>query len=490
LPLAAPLVGAQRPRISCIPPFVTSSGPEALDLCCDQADMNLDDWEQFGLSSILNERADGQWAALQGGLCVPRQNGKTEIFTARELVGLYLLDERLIVHSAHLFDTSLEAFARLLAIIEAHPQFSRRIAKNGVSYAHGREGIKLKSGQRIRFKTRTKDGGRGLTGDLVVLDEAMRIPNESHAAMFPLVAARPHPQVLYGGSSVDQQTMEHGVVFSRVRAAGMRGEPGVLYLEWSAPLEIDKLTPEALLDRRNWLTANPGLGIRITEDYVGKEFTALGPRKFAVERLGVGDWPNPDEDAFRVIDLAQWDNLADAVSFIPESEPVVFALDAQPGGVSAAIAGAGLREDGQPHLGVIQHDRGTAWVVPRMLDLNRKHKPVAIVGDPRGPAGDVVSDLERALGKEITRANLSDQATGFAMFTRRVQQGTLRHLGQPDLRAAIDGADKRDIGDGACAWSRKNSTVDISPLVAATLALWALSSQPAKRYRVINLNKV
>jgi len=34
------------------------------------------------------------------------------------------------------------------------------------------------------------------------------------------------------------------------------------------------------------------------------------------------------------------------------------------------------------------------------------------------------------------------------------------------------------MGDGAWAWSRKNSMADISPLVAATLALWA-ASQPS-----------
>jgi hypothetical protein len=42
---------------------------------------------------------------------------------------------------------------------------------------------------------------------------------------------------------------------------------------------------------------------------------------------------------------------------------------------------------------------------------------------------------------------------------------------QPELSAALAGATKRSLGD-AWAWSRRNSAVDISPLVAATLALW------------------
>jgi hypothetical protein len=54
-----------------------------------------------------------------------------------------------------------------------------------------------------------------------------------------------------------------------------------------------------------------------------------------------------------------------------------------------------------------------------------------------------------------------------------VEQERLRHLGTPEMAAAVGGAAKRPLGD-AWAWSRKNSTVDITPLVASTLALWGV----------------
>jgi hypothetical protein len=63
---------------------------------------------------------------------------------------------------------------------------------------------------------------------------------------------------------------------------------------------------------------------------------------------------------------------------------------------------------------------------------------------------------------------------------------TLRHLGQEELDAAVEGAAKRPMGD-AWLWSRKNSTVDISPLVGCTLALWG-SRTRSKAPQVINLN--
>ena len=61
------------------------------------------------------ERADGKWAAFETALIVPRQNGKGSILEARELAGLFLFGEQLILHSAHEFKTAQEAFRRVLA---------------------------------------------------------------------------------------------------------------------------------------------------------------------------------------------------------------------------------------------------------------------------------------------------------------------------------------------------------------------------------------
>jgi hypothetical protein len=54
-----------------------------------------------------------------------------------------------------------------------------------------------------------------------------------------------------------------------------------------------------------------------------------------------------------------------------------------------------------------------------------------------------------------------------------VRDDNLRHLGSQELRDAVLGAKQRDVGD-AWAWSRKNSSVNIAPLVAVTLGLGAV----------------
>src|SRR5262245_20211812 len=57
------------------------------------------------------------------------------------------------------------------------------------------------------------------------------------------------------------------------------------------------------------------------------------------------------------------------------------------------------------------------------------------------------------------------------------ENAALQHLDQPMLNAAVEGARRRDLGDGGWTWARKATTVDLSPLVAVTLAAWGYSTR-------------
>jgi hypothetical protein len=65
----------------------------------------------------------------------------------------------------------------------------------------------------------------------------------------------------------------------------------------------------------------------------------------------------------------------------------------------------------------------------------------------------------------------------------------LRHLGQTPLDVALAGASQRHYGE-LWLWSRKDLTTDMSPLVAATLALGGLldpDGEPDVPVRVMSL---
>ncbi len=85
-----------------MPPAVSSAGLEAVELAAS-AGLHLDRWQSELLVGALGERADGRWAAFEVGLVVGRQNGKGSVLEARELAGIFLFGEELILHSAHEF---------------------------------------------------------------------------------------------------------------------------------------------------------------------------------------------------------------------------------------------------------------------------------------------------------------------------------------------------------------------------------------------------
>ena len=87
------------------------------------------------------------------------------------------------------------------------------------------------------------------------------------------------------------------------------------------------------------------------------------------------------------------------------------------------------------------------------------------------PVGGHRQGIDEA-GITVKRMDSGDYGKACGLFVDCVGEKTLRHLGQEELDAAIRGAKARPLVD-RWAWSRTKSTVNISPLVAATLALWS-----------------
>lgn len=494
--------GNQLPRYYSVPPYASSSGQEAVDLAL-LAGLDLDPWQQLVLRESLGESADWKcskctyrarkplpclqhphdrlihpWTAFEIGLVVARQNGKSEILVARMLAGAFLLGEQLQIYSAHQFDTAMEVFHRLVAVVENAPELVRKVRLNRGkvgTYSHGSEGITLKSGARIRFKARTSGGGRGFSCDNLMLDEAMILPEAFLGTTIPTLSARANPQIWLAGSAVDQTVHEYGVVLAKRRERGMTGTDRTLaYFEWSAagedPEQVDR---DALDDPAVWAQANPGLGIRIAEEYIGGERVAMGIRNFAVERLGIGDWPDTSDEAGRVIPSSWWKPLA----CNDESQSIegvrTFAVDVNPDRTHGAITVAGLRPDEDWHLAVVDHREGTDWIVARCVELKTAFGRARFVVDKNGPAGTLLAEMKRKRVRVI-EASAAEYAQACQEFYDSVKDQTVRYPDpQPELSDALAGAKQGTMGD-AWKWSRKNSTSsDITPLVAGSLALWA-----------------
>jgi phage terminase large subunit-like protein len=448
LSASSDLWGSQEPRFCSVPSADATLGPQAVQFAAE-AGLFLDPWQQMVLKGTMGLVPGGKWAARNVGLLVPRQNGKGSVLEARELFGMFALNEPLIIHSAHRFDTSQEHFLRMRNLIEANPDLDRHIAN--VYTANGKESITLKNGCRLKFKARTISGsGRGFSSDLLILDEAMILPEQAVAAMRPTMITRKNPQTWYTSSAGTPESTALWRLVQRGRDKAKR----LAYFEWGCALGVD------VEDRSEWAAANPGLGHRLPLSELEDEFDNLTPEDFAREHLGI--W---DEQADNPLALA-WGALVEPN---PIDGPPMYALEVAEDRKWSCVAAAGDCPSGT-YVEYGAYQKGTGWVLPWFKELASRRR-VRVVVQPSSPAGSLIADLEEAQ-IEVIKASTQDYAQACGdFFDGVVDRGDVRHGGQEALDIAVGSAVTKRSAD-AWVWDRRNPKTDISPLAAVTLAAW------------------
>jgi hypothetical protein len=462
-------LAVEQPRVLHLPKFGPSAGEDAIGQAA-AAGLHLDPWQQYVLRQSLGERPDGRWAAFEVGLVVARQQGKGSVLEARELAGLLHFGEKLVMHTAHELKTSMEHFRRLMALFDASDDLRKRVKR--VTRGNGKEGLEMVNGARLHCIARSKGSGRGFSGDLVVLDEAYALTAAQMEATMPTMLARDNAQVWYT-SSPPLDPVSGEVLMKVKRRAETGGEERLAWFDYGLPGCLDNLRDVDLDDRTNWYAALPSLrsGRVREENVVAMRRILPTDQGFAREILGI--WPPDLSAGFAVISAQAWQDARDPASQL-DGTPA-FAVDVAPDRSRASIGVAGRREDGLTHVEVVESRPGTGWVVPRLVQLRDRWKPCAIVFDPGSPGGSLIADAEAA-GLELVRTGTRDVAQAYGMFVDGVCDAdeaarVVRHLGQAELDAAVSGAARRSIGDGH-AWDRRGTTTDLTPLVAATNAMW------------------
>ncbi|MFE1925805.1 terminase [Streptomyces asoensis] len=463
--------------------FRSPSGQEAVELAED-AGLVLDPWQQLGLHHSLAEDDEGRWTSFEVVQNVTRQNGKGGYLEARQIAGVMLFGDQLVVHTAHEFKTARESFRRLDNLISGSYALSRRVKR--VQRAHGEEGFEFHNGARILFLARTGSSGRGFSGDLVIMDEAMALRAAPIGALLPIMSARRNPQLVYTCSAgIGQESEQLALLRARALAKGERPDESLTYLEWSGVLhtrecprdEGGRIVCDEHDDRadvRTWQRTNPALGIRIRVQAVRRELATMRADLFDRERLGIGDYPAQAEESWQVIEEATWRALKVRQSRL--ADPVAFSIDTTPERTWSAISVAGGTEGDSRHVEVVEHRPGTDWVVERAAELDEKWQPCVWVIDEGGPAGSLAPLLRKKLagrGRDhlVVAPKVRELTQACGQFYDRTQSQGLEHLDQAPMATALSGATKRDVGD-AWLWSRRNDGVDVSPLVAGTYALW------------------
>lgn len=433
------------------------------------AGLELDEWQRHVLRGALGERGDGKWTAFEVGLVVPRQNGKSAIVEALILTALFVWETKLIVYSAHQFDSAQEVFLRLRQLIE-DSEFADQVKQ--VYTANGKEAIVLKNGCRVKVKARSKGGGRGFSGDLIIFDEAFDLPAQITGNMIPALAARSMKpgtdvQVWYTSSAAHSTSVK----LHELRSRAVSDKPGRLfYAEWSAPETVVDDDVDA------WYQANPALGVRISEEFVHDELASLqsSPEEFRRERLGIPD-PLPSTVGppakFNAERWAATETTRPA-EFLPGA--CTLAFDVHNGWCGVSIANGTLAAS---HGEVIRHGKGTGWLPEYLVTIATKWLPTAIGLD--GGCGEAVAVLGQ-VREAFEVAGLDTEkltpltsgaykaACGDTFDAVMNGRATRPRVENDQLRTAGEVAAERRVGD-AFVWDRK-CAVPLSPLISWTVA--------------------
>jgi hypothetical protein len=472
--VTAALLGQQTPRLQLAPPSVSNAAGDAIDMykACGR---RLDEWQQLSLRIGCGETraVDASWASFENGIIVQRQNGKGAVIEALMLASAFVWGNAVTVYSAHHGDTVEKTWRAFKALVEGTPELLRRCKPiNDSDYQ-----VELIGGALILFKIRTRAGGRGLTGDLVILDEALEVNPEQLATLVPILLAIPHAQLWYF-STVPQDADQH---LCSVRARVLDGSsPRLAWAEWGVDkefaLERGYDSPEVLAE------ANPALNIRITLERLADLRKILGDEKFATECLGI--WPTMSVGA--VLDPAAWAKMADKES--RRAGDVVLVLDMTPLRDHGSIGLYGLRSDGLEHMQLVDYRAGVDWMVPRAAELDEALDPLAWAVDGKNGAHALLPELlevgiappenpEEPQRGDLFVLDAKDAADAVGRFidgfrgrlVEGVRRMTYRHIGQEPLDDAVRNAKARPIGDaGQIAWGRRVSAVDIGPLKVVT----------------------
>jgi phage terminase large subunit-like protein len=402
------------------------------------------------------EHENGKLAYREVGWTISRQNGKSVALLCLMLWRCLKWPGQVVRYGAQ---TGVDARGKLCD--DWHPLLEHSPLAEVLSFRRqsGHEALMFDNGSRLGLVASSEKSGHGSTLDSAVLDESWaHADHRLEQSCRPAMVTRENAQ-MFVVSTAGTETRSP-FLYEKVQAGRHAAEAGITegiaYLEWSADPDADPGSPDT------WRATIPALGITISEETIRGDFHGMPRHEF--ERSFLNMWTSTMGDA--LIDTGHWETLAEPNAGRPEW--VVLGVDIAPQGKSASIVAVG--EDGDLlRLAVLEHGPNTDWVVGALSRIREEYGEPHLMVDEKA-CGALLPELERVTDFHLTALRTAQVPPACDFFLRMTRESRLRHRGERELLTAIDGAAERKLGDGF-AWSRRNSGCDITPLVAATVAV-------------------
>jgi len=436
-------------------------------------------WQQHVVDVALEIDPDtGLLVYREVDLAVPRQQAKTTtMLTISALRATRFGPRQNIVYTAQSRKAALAKWRdEHVPVLEAS-KFGKQAAFE-LRKSNGSEAVVWRNGSLYGIDAATETAGHGPTLDLAQIDEAWAHEDDrGEQAMAPAMITRPSAQ-LWVASTAGNARSKYWWRKVLAGRSSYATSPSTAYFEWSADDDEDPQDPAT------WRRCMPALGHTVTEATIAAELARAkrGGKLDLFLRAYLNRWveiPVLEEGGARVIPLEWWDGCIDARSKVAAGR--VFAVDLTPDRGTAAIVAVGDSSRGGTHVETVDHrpGEGSDWVVTRLCELASRWETRAIAAHVNGPVGSLETALRAAFGVDFQAINDKELSQGCGAIHDGIRDKTLVHIGEPAIRAALDGAAKSITGD-AWRWARRSSSVDICTLMAATVG-WFVHHQPPPR---------
>jgi hypothetical protein len=413
----------------------------------------------------------------QVGVTVPRQQGKTMLALCIQLNRC--LSNRWAHPQRSAFtaqtgkaarDKWLEEIFPLMRDNEAMRRLiARRRSDNQLAINEGmaNESVRFVTQSLIKLLSTSAGSGHGGTFHQAVMDEIWHDQDERREqSLRPNMLTVEDAQLLWCSTAGTQaSTLLNRKVATGRRVATEDPGTGYAYFEWSAP---DGWDPDDLDAYYSFMPALcPDPPCRCSDDWRHTVTMAV----LQSERLDMDPWEyrraygnKPPQNSDMVWELGVWQRVCDKQAK-PEGD-VRFGLAVAEDRASAAI----VAFDGTT-FELVKHDQGVGWVVERCNELVAAHRGASIGIVTTSPAGNFIEKVDK-----VAEVSGTHELWACSTLYDRVRAGDVMFRADTKstdpFTAAVEGVVKKQVGDRFC-WSLKHSTSDVTPLVAATVALAA-----------------
>jgi hypothetical protein len=493
--------GFTEPRISTRPLVkeltpATSRGFEVIDFARDVLKVKLFPWQVWLLIHLLELDSFGRLRFRKALVIVGRQNGKTLIGAVLAAFWLYVDAGRwpeqlrefdfVVVGAAQKLDIAMKPWKQVRRW-GAPDDLKVGIAPDRVPMlqeftypprtTNGETELKTHGG--ATYLPRTFEGARGQSAARLLLDELRQQYDYEGWSAIEKSANAMFDSLLVTFSNAGTARSK---VLKDVRDIAHEGvdDPDTEWFvaEWSAE-------PDApLTDERAFAQANPSAGYLPGMTIRGLMRTAAKAREKAVERIEVlGQWVTAELIPY--LDFATWAECADAPqvdergvlvyggSTIPAEARKVLGVDVAGDRKMSYVAVAGIRADEMAHVEVIAQRAGMLWLEEYLDEVRTKTGINEVALQGRGaPVSDLAEVLKRAgwTVHEISGTPLLNTA---GRLHDAVRDRRLRHRSQAALDIAAENGTTKTL-NGMPVWDREKAPVDIAPIIAVSMALYAL----------------